>query len=352
MESADNFFKTLRKFLRNKVNSGELYFDSVENIRTDRLNRGNSEITIFFDGKRSDKFLEALGLTEDDIWFIKSITSPYSDYEFTDSYSARQDFKEGYFLYNYLNDDNEKRINDLCELLIGQPYDNDENVRSNLHNKLYELFPRETEDLIYDLTYSENNAKKECCEKEIEKQFKDLGNQLNANIESNYESITIEASELYNMYLRTGLLYETPDMLIIHFIKNFTNIELSIGYEMGYECDITDFLDQSSIDSDIDRWLDIIFDKLEELNEDSDVPFQDIIKMFEKIKSKFPVGKWFKLPKDNTVQFKLIGVDFNDGQLIIELKTENGKFLTRTISEENFYYLLYQPSLFNFEDLI
>jgi hypothetical protein len=354
MKSEKIFFKELRKYLRGLINIYELESAAPNDIS--EIKRGpnlyDTLLIIDYGGRNSEnELLEVLGLSEDDIWFMNSVLGPYSSYEFEDSYNVKQEFQEGYYLSDFLNDENLERLNELCESLFGKKYNSsDWEDRSEIQSKIYEMFQKETDNLIDDLSYDVNRARTECVTKSIEKDFEEIENDLNISFWDRYTSISISAGEMVHMYARTGQLKDPPKEVILDYIKKTKKYDYGGFQDLSYECDYYDFVDKDSVNRNIERWLDSLFESIEELSEDSEFSNQEIIQMFDRVKSKFPVGQWHKLPKDKKVQFKLKGVNFSTGKLIIELSA--GKIVTKEISEENFYNLLYQPTLFDFDELI
>ena len=70
----------------------------------------------------------------------------------------------------------------------------------------------------------------------------------------------------------------------------------------------------------------------------------------QKILSKYEIGKWYKLPKDESINFKVKNFDRDNMQIVVELQLPTG-FTTRKLNEEQFNNLLYQPELFKFGEV-
>ena len=98
------FIKKLREFSRGKASIEELEKSdsSILEVIPADTNLGQSKIV--FDFGDDDNFLKMLDLNDDDIWFFNVMNSHYSDYEFMDSYTVDEDWKEGYIVYGDLND--------------------------------------------------------------------------------------------------------------------------------------------------------------------------------------------------------------------------------------------------------
>ena len=71
--------------------------------------------------------------------------------------------------------------------------------------------------------------------------------------------------------------------------------------------------------------------------------------MVDRIKKKFKPNVSYHIPKlkDKGVTFVIKGFDKDDMKILVNLKKDL-KQITRKVSEENFYNLLYQPELFDF----
>ena len=73
--------------------------------------------------------------------------------------------------------------------------------------------------------------------------------------------------------------------------------------------------------------------------------------MSKRVTSKFNMDKWYKLPKSDKVSFKIVGFDKENLKITIVLQKEFQGIRTLDLSEENFNNLLYQPTLFKFDEL-
>jgi hypothetical protein len=74
--------------------------------------------------------------------------------------------------------------------------------------------------------------------------------------------------------------------------------------------------------------------------------------MTARIEKKFKTGEWYFLPKDKTKQtrFKVEGFEFPNMKISVLLQ-KGLKQKIVSLSEQNFYNLLYQPSLFSLDEI-
>ena len=111
MEDKKTDYEILRSFAKGK-DFVEIYsiFDDVSK----RNPLGDSRVDIAL--KDSDELGKLLDIDDDDIWFAQVILNPYNDYEFNDYSSFYEDFKEGYGLYDYLDEENINLLKDRSKL--------------------------------------------------------------------------------------------------------------------------------------------------------------------------------------------------------------------------------------------
>jgi hypothetical protein len=72
--------------------------------------------------------------------------------------------------------------------------------------------------------------------------------------------------------------------------------------------------------------------------------------MVERVSKKFQVGRWYVLPKKKDVRFIIENFEMNPDKVVVKLSKDLKQRILK-LSEENFYHLLYQPTLFNLEEI-
>ena len=72
--------------------------------------------------------------------------------------------------------------------------------------------------------------------------------------------------------------------------------------------------------------------------------------MVSRVSKKFEIGICHNLPKKKDVRFYIENFEMNPNKVIVKLsKAQKQRVLKLT--EDNFYHLLYQPTLFNLEEI-
>jgi nucleoid DNA-binding protein len=342
-------FASLRDYAKGKISKDELLEsdDLFSYMKEDRTTPGQSVMSVEFNNY--EEFLKTFGFSEDDIWFYLQITSPYSSYEFYDYYSSVDQFIDGYGIYNVLDDDNTELLKKIGRMILPMKVNlESEEYRKSLSEKLMTNFKDEINSLINDFTYEMNHQMQRTAQdvisKDVDEYFLNLGFESISNT-----GVKITIADLLSLYMRDG---EIQLSLTELFKKLFEDTDAPGGWlENQYEFEDMSTFDKNSFNRDAYRVLNNIFDKIEELGEEEGgVTIEDFTNMTERITKKFKQGLFYTLPKDKSVRFKIDGFKFPSMKVFVQLQ----KGLKRRdviLTEENFYHLLYQPSLFNLDEI-
>jgi len=345
-----DFIKVLKQFSRGKINSRELEEsdDAILDVRTmDPL--GQSVIIIDFD--TDEKFFKTLDIDEDDQWFLNLINSHYSDYEFMDSYTVEDEFKNGYTVYYELNQENRDLLKKISELILpGEDFNlEDEDYRVNLSTTLLDLFADETDYIISEYMYAKNSEMTITARESIEKEINGFLESIGISIVRDYDQISTTVANLimWSTYLNL------PKIDLISLFNQIIDYNgtgrLGGWHESSYEYQDMDNFDSKSFNNYVESKFEQILEKLDESSETNLI--NQFLEFRTKIITKFPLKKWMDLPKNKKIKFRVKGFDREDMKVIIELQHPSQGFRTVKLSEENFNHLLYQPELFKFGEL-
>jgi hypothetical protein len=341
-------FIALRNYVKGKIDSYELKEsdDLIYRVIEDRQNRGQSEIVLSFD--REDEFLKFLGLHEDDIWFYQVVNSPYSDYEFIDSYSVKEDFENGEGLYYSLDEENEEKLADISRIILPMKVDfNNENFRSQLFKKLLTNFKDDTKDILDDFQLERNREMRITAQNSINKEMMDYLDKLDFN-EFGNDGFKTTVANLIMLYVRENAIHFSLKELIKRITENSSVPGNWLDNQYEFQDDGN--FDKESFNSYTSSKLDKILEKLEDSEEG--VTIQDYTEMTQRITKKFEQDKYYNLPKDlkKETRFKIDGFLYPAMKVVVTL-SKGMKQRKVKLSEDNFYNLLYQPSLFNLDEI-
>ena len=275
------FIKKLREFTRGRINSNELMESdsSIYGVDT-KEPLGQSKIVIDFGD--DENFFKNFEISEDDIWFMNAINSHYSDYEFIDSYTVEEDWKEGYIVFGDLNDENKEKLQQIAELILpSKEFDlNSDEYRQELSATLLDLFERETDNILSDYFVEKNREMSVTAREYIEKEIDGVLESSGFKLVRKYDIIATTAANLIMWSTRLGI--NKTDVISL-----FNQIMENNGGNMGgwaedqYEYQDYDNFDSDSFNREVERQFDSIIEKLDE-----DVNVTEFLEFRKKILSK------------------------------------------------------------------
>jgi len=346
MASYDTFM-ALKDYSRGKIQKWELVDSDpdIYHVGEDRSNRGQSTIKLGFN---DDKFWGRVGLNDDDVWFMNAINSPYSDYEFIDSYSIKEDFRNGYSIFHELNEDNIEKLKQISRYIFPIKFDleNDE-FKSGLSEKLLSSFKNETQDILDDYQSEKNREMTQVAQESIEKELTNYFNDFGFTYVAGDEFTTTVAN-LVMWYIKENMVH-VPIAELLPKIFQTNKIDVGGWLDNSYEYQDSEKFDSDSFNNYVGRKLDDIIEKIED-GYDDNANIQEYIDMVDRLSKKFQLNKWFNLPKKREVRFAIENFEMNPNKVVVRLQKDL-KQRTLKLSEENFYHLLYQPTLFNLEEI-
>jgi len=342
-------FAALRNYAKGKIDAHQLMdadklFDS---IKEDYRNPAESIIRIDFNNK--EDLLKTLGLADEDIYFYFDVTSPYNSYEFIDSYSAQEEFGDGYGFYNYLDEENMITLSQIARAILPKKVDfGDAESLKELSAVLLQNFKREIENIIDEYASEKNYQMNREAYKVVEKELKDYTDSLGFEVTDT--GLRISVGQLIHLYLMENAIH-------IPLKKLLEKVFESDKQYFGWSDDIYEYANDNDFDSVrfnkyAGQILDNIIDRIVDAGEEEGVDINDFLAMTARIEKKFETGKYYFLPKDKTkeTRFKVEGFEFPNMKISVGLQ----KGLTQktiSLSEQNFYNLLYQPSLFSLDEI-
>ena len=342
-------FRSLRNYAKRKITKDELLASDklFSYMREDRSTPGQSVIDVEF--KNQQDFLEALGMRDDDVWFYQMMTGPYSEYEFLDHYSAIEDFMEGYGFYYTLDEENKELLSEISKAILPMKVNfEDDEYRKELSGKLMENFGKQIKYVVEDYVDERNRAFKISLEKVINKEMDEYFTEL--GIDEYREGFRITVADLIALYIEEGELHISLKELLERI---FSRKEAPGGWQEDfYTYEDPDDFDSIGFNRTANRFFSDILETIEEEGEEEGVSFKDFTDMTSRILKKFRQEEYYFLPKDSKkeTRFKIEGFKFPEMKVVVRL-SKGLKQKTILVSEQNFYNLLYQPSLFSLDEI-
>lgn len=336
-EDDKNILTSLLQFARDEIKSWEL--EDADPFIKDiivKYPRGASKVTFNF--KNDYEVAELLDISDEDIHMLHSLGYGY---EFTDDYNITQDLKDGYgnFWFSF-NQDNIKLLKKISEYLIPEHEFNLDDEKFN--KKLYEIldgdFDSELENMIYEYVEQINQYNEEKTTEAIDKELDEMLDGTGFSVGRDLEKINTTVGNL--IYAIREMDYEGNLEGLVKQILEGRGRSVGGWYDLTHQ--FYDIYDNERYQLDINRYLEKIWDKISE-----DENLEKLLKTRENIKKKYPLNTWITIPKDKTAKLKIKG--FKGDQIVVVITSTEGKFETfeKSLSEENFYNLLYQLELFD-----
>jgi hypothetical protein len=342
------FIKALRNFSKGKIDYRELE-DSDESILKVKPSDPPGQSTIVINFDEDEKFFKALDISEDDLWFLNAINSHYNSYDFMDSYQIEQDFKEGYVIYGELNEENNKKLKEIAELILPEEEFNmdNEGYRIKLSETLLSLFDSEMDWILGDYHTEKNSEMLQTARTSIEKEINGFLESIGFIVYREYDEIATTPANLLMWSARLQLPKIDAISLFNQIIEYSGTGKLGGWSENSYEYQDYDNFDSNAFNNTVERQFDKILEKLDEDEDAGGEKIKEFLGFRNRIVKKFGINKWNKLPIDKNVGFKVENFDRENMRVIIMIEKQYKGMRRLKLSEENFNNLLYSPQLFD-----
>lgn len=337
--------KAMKKVIRG-LESPENLTDIDDLISNVKLKNPPGLSEIFIEFKNFDELFKMLGLNDDDSHFYSAINNSYSGWEFFDDYGQYDNFREGFWDFVWkLNDDNKKTLEEIATILFPQEEFNldKDKYLSNLSDLLIEFFDNEMSEIISTYVTFENYARNEAAVKQIDDEIQTYLNELGFSLWDD-KVLKTTVGNLLMWSARIGLYGFDIKSLLEGIFSSESN---KIGGWMDNSSDFYDdsLFDESGYNSRVSRILDSMKEKIED---DYQNKFSEFMKLVNEIRNKFSLNKWYELPKDSNIRYRITGFDKETNKIIVLIANKRkGEQTTYKFSKDNFYKFLYQPELFN-----
>jgi hypothetical protein len=343
--TGSDIFKKLKQFAKGKMDKNTLIHsdDLIYDIRVNSNSPGDSPILLRFDD--DDGFLNAMELSDDDIWFLNVIMS--RDYEFMDSDRMWEDNKEGYGIFRMFNDENTQKLRDISRIVLpNQEFDEqNEQFMGSLYRKLDEVFERQLDNMNWTYIEEYNEKSSEHARTEIAHEIETYLNGKEFTVVGKYDTVSIDISDLIYLYSITGNRYADLKTLLEIVLKPGSRDNIGGWGENYYEYEGK--MDVNKINIEFEFQLDKILDTLSE-----DKNLQGYFELYEEITSKYKLNTWHSTPKDAKILFRIKNIDPETLKIKVDLRKSGGSEWDKThyFSDENFNKFLYNPELFSIFD--
>ena len=356
MDERQNIVKGLRLFIRGQIDRFELmdYDHLISEIR-EKHPLGESQIIIEFDNQ--DALLKFIGMDDNeasDFELVLQMDRYGSGYEYEEPYSVGDSFTEGYFPFDYLGGETIEKFKEVAELFIyprKKANFNDREYVSEMMTQMRDIFRDEFDEMTYDYASEVNSALGSAIHEEaisyVDRGLKSVG----LSEYYDYGELRTTPGHL----LSAAAQFNITDIDLTSLLKTILEKAFPKGFDRWLEdpwnYDWSKFFDKGSFDRNVDRTLDEIREKGENFLEKEGVSIDDYIEFKDRILKKYEINKLYQLPKDPTTKFIIKNLILPEFKIELVLFNKEMNQKTLKLSEKNFYNLLHQPTLFDFDEI-
>lgn len=340
--ASSELFQILRKYVRGQADKYDIERSDPGVYRVvENPIKGLTKIS--FEFKNNSELLEKLGISDDDVHFANVIFSPHGDWGFVDYSQVMEDFKEGYAVFYNMNDENLATTRFILKVLDPtynyEELGSEESANKRAADILLKVFPTEAGRIVDDYHTVQERAATEKAYEVIDEELKEILKEGGFDITSKWDIVNITVGELIMMYVKIGKVWLSFKDLFNEIYsqqdKNWTSWS-DQSYEWAYNADF----DKEAFNRDVSWQLDKMKDRVEE-----DEDLSKFIEFYNRITKKYKPMIMYELPKLKGVSFMI--KDFDKDEMKVEVILRKAlKSVSRKVSEENFWKLLYQPELF------
>ena len=305
-------YQTLLDILSGKITSFRRWYDFKE---IDDLisqidvvsNPHKSIIKLHFEDE--GEFLSIFDVDDDDVWFIKGILSYYDGYEFMDYYRAEEEWREGYVL-GYFNDDNTKKMKEILKYINPNlvDFDNSDSNGSEACKFLEDLYSHEISYIVSEFSSVLNTAANAEANVEITKDFCNILTPYRIIAKYCMSDYITSVGFLKKMYDKAS----STDLTLLELFKEtFEKLNVPSGYgEQTYEYGWNTF-DRDEFNSEVTRQLDSIYEKITEDYTGNH------LKIYTDIIAKYGLERAHEIPASEGYSFKILRVNPDNDTIVI-----------------------------------
>jgi hypothetical protein len=316
MEYSEEYIE-LENILKGKPTSKWIN-DDIE-VRFNEKNPGKSLVKLHFNSV--DKFTDLFdgSLDYSDKGMVEKLFSYYSSTEeFMDSYTAEGDFKSGWVL-DYFNDENKVKLNEIIESDF--KFGNREKTNKEISEFLLEHYGDQSDQLTHEYAQYYNECLSDSMRELIEKELNGVLFDLNLIPKYNFNEYVTTAKNLFNLYNKVE---QNKTLSIYGLIENLI-YDKSPGIG-NYWDDVWNHgcnnFNKEDFNYYVSRELDEIIEKIESSYNDNP-NFHEYKTMYYIVNKLGGFDKWIPLQKENRF-IKFVNFNGETNTLVFYITKKGG----------------------------
>jgi hypothetical protein len=299
--------------------------DTVDPLITsyDKDNDDNVTLNLDFNQRNSDYWdLFEWNEGDGDRMYLDMALSSYGMGDFFDSYTAEEDWKDGY-LYAYFDDEQMNRLQKymkiinpkLYECTLGLKERDSGDCRTKVSEFLSKTFERNVDDIISEHTYDLNEDTERGIREYLERDYPNMFAQYGLPMTGGFYRKTVKLDDLINAYRKYNPKFNKSIYGLLKTIINVESIDPPQIADNIYEFRTSDYVYSSTYNA-----IEKLLDTMEETINENENLSGDYVEHYDFIKKLGGFDKWVSMPGDKRYMLKITDLDMEDDKVTFALQ--------------------------------
>jgi hypothetical protein len=299
--------------------------DTVDPLITsyDKDDDDNVTLNLDFNQRNSDYWdLFEWNEGDGDRMYLDIALSSYGTGDFFDSYTAEEDWKEGY-MYAYFDDEQMNRLQKymkiinpkLYECTLGLKERDSGDCRTKVSEFLSKTFERNVDDIISEHTYDLNADTEQGIREYLERDYPNMFAQYGLPMTGGFYRKTVKLDDLINAYRKYNPKFNKSIYGLLKTIINVESIDPPQIADNIYEFRTSDYVYSSTYNA-----IEKLLDTMEETINENENLSGDYVEHYDFIKKLGGFDKWVSMPGDKRYMIKITDLDMEDDKVTFSLQ--------------------------------
>ena len=282
--------------------------------------------------------------------YLDMALSSYGSPDYFDTYTAEEDWKEGY-LFAYFDDKQMETLQKLMKIINPKLYEctlglkkyDEENCRQKVANFLEITFEREVSDIISEYTYDMNQDTADGIKKYLNENYSNMFEEYGLPMTGTYYRKSVNFNDLMKTYRKYNPNFNLPLFSLLKKIIDVENISPPELADSIYEFRTGDY-------EYIDTYnaIEKLLYKMEEYIEENSEVSENYVDFYDFINKIGGFDRWFVMPGDERYDIKITDLDSMDNRVTFEFRNHElrTKIKKMRLPFEKFKDFIYNLQLF------
>ena len=316
----------------------------------DSDNDGNITLNLDFNGNLDYWDLFDWNEGDADRIYLDMALSSYGGLDYFDTYTAEEDWKEGY-LFAYFDDKQMETLQKFMKIINPKLYEctlglkkyDEDNCRQKVAEFLEKTFEREVSDIISEYTYDMNHDVEYGIRKYLDENYSNMFEEYGLPMTGTYYRKSVNFDDLMKTYRKYNPNFNLPLFSLLRKIIDVESISPPELADSIYEFRTGDYEYTDTYNA-----IEKLLYKMEEYIEENSEVSEDYVDFYDFIKKIGGFDKWFVMPGDERYDIKITDLDSMDNRVTFEFRNHElrTKIKKMRLPFEKFKDFIYNLQLF------